>query len=289
MNSSFKVYPLAPRKSSLLFLWLKNLSTTAKLITFNVFMFILFNILLLLKIPESYIALQPASIMQGKYLWTLLTSIFMHAGIFHLFVNMFSLFFLGSFLERLIGRKRYFWLYILSGIFAGIFYSALSYYFGSSAFGAGIFGSPDSFAVGASGAIFAVAGLLAVITPRKRVLMIAGPLLAIILAAIIGVLGIPDFIKSAVSFLANIYLFISIFALFSPSPSIRKISIPIEMPFWILPYVAIIPLIIIGFFVELPIGNMAHLGGLLCGMAYGTYLRTKYKRKTEAISRHFSG
>ena len=39
---------------------------------------------------------------------------------------------------------------------------------------------------------------------------------------------------------------------------------------------------------DVPIGNTAHLGGLLTGLAYGTYLKKKYKRKTEYISRHFS-
>ena len=36
---------------------------------------------------------------------------------------------------------------------------------------------------------------------------------------------------------------------------------------------------IIGFFISLPIGNTAHIGGLLIGLAYGWYLKNKYKRK----------
>ena len=38
----------------------------------------------------------------------------------------------------------------------------------------------------------------------------------------------------------------------------------------------------------IPIGNTAHLGGLLTGIAYGVYLRNKYKKKTRYLDRYFS-
>jgi membrane associated rhomboid family serine protease len=66
----------------------------------------------------------------------------------------------------------------------------------------------------------------------------------------------------------------------------RKIGVPVEMPFWLLPILAIVPLIIIGLFVELPIGNMAHLGGLVAGILYGLFLRTRYKNKVSYIQEH---
>jgi len=33
----------------------------------------------------------------------------------------------------------------------------------------------------------------------------------------------------------------------------------------------------------LPIGNVAHLGGLIIGLGYGFYLKRKYPRKTKMI------
>lgn len=39
---------------------------------------------------------------------------------------------------------------------------------------------------------------------------------------------------------------------------------------------------------DIPIGNTAHLGGLVCGLAYGIYLKSKYKNKTKWLSKHFS-
>jgi len=39
---------------------------------------------------------------------------------------------------------------------------------------------------------------------------------------------------------------------------------------------------------NVPIGNMAHLGGLVAGLVYGIYLRKKYKNKIHWLSKHFS-
>jgi len=74
-----------------------NLSLTLWLIIINVIVFIIFTILSLTNILSiNYIALSPANIFLGKYFWTFLTSMFMHAGFLHLLVNMISLIFVGS-------------------------------------------------------------------------------------------------------------------------------------------------------------------------------------------------
>ena len=124
---------------------------------------------------RAFVALKPSDLLQGKYLWTLLTHMFVHAGFLHLLVNMFALFSLGSLCERIIGRKRFFWLYLLSGIFAGGLSAVLSGFFGTSALGTRIFGSPDIYMVGASGALFAVAGLFVILLPKIRFSLIFLP------------------------------------------------------------------------------------------------------------------
>jgi membrane associated rhomboid family serine protease len=199
---------------------------------------------------------------------------------------MFSLWFVGGFVEKLIGRKRFIWFYLIAGVFAGILSVLLAGLFGYGIWGK-ILGSPTIPMLGASGAIFGLVGLLAVIVPRARVYLIAGPLIAIIAEAILGM-----FVKSAVlmgifGFIVNIYIIISIFMMFSFNPGTRKLIVPIEMPFWLLPFVAIIPLVAIGFFVFLPIGNVAHFGGLVAGLIYGAYLRVKFKKKVEMLQRYF--
>lgn len=277
-------YSITSRKRKSIF---DFLSVNTLLILINVIAFIVFSLLISSKILSwDFIAIKPSNILQGKYLWTFITSMFMHANFFHLLVNVFSLFFVGSIVEKIIGRKRYFWFYIISGIFAGLFYSLFAYFLGGGLLGARIFGSPDTLALGASGAIFGLVGFLAILIPNKKVYLIAGPLIVIILQAIFNVLFPSSSIMNVLDIFITIYIFWAIFSMLSFNEKTRKISVPIEMPFWLLPIVAIIPLIIIGLFVELPIGNTAHLGGLIVGVIYGLFLRTKYKNKINYIREH---
>lgn len=129
------------------------------------------------KLPPTYdwFYLKPANIFQGKYLWTLLTHIFVHGNFFHLFVNMFVLLSLGGLSEKIIGRKRFLWFYLISGIFAGLLSTFLSGFYGNTVLGARIFGSPYTYMVGASGAIFAIAGLFVMLLPRLRFMIIFLP------------------------------------------------------------------------------------------------------------------
>jgi len=70
---------------------------------------------------------------------------------------MISLYFLGSFLIRLIGEKKFLMVYFLGGIVGGLFY---------------VFVRPPPIpAVGASGAIFALGGALAIMAPKLPVFM----------------------------------------------------------------------------------------------------------------------
>jgi len=149
-----EIYEFYPGRKRNVF---RGFSVTLNLIILNVICFIVFTILIATNANFlDYIALKPSNILAGKYLWTFLTSMFMHAGFFHIFANMISLFFIGSFVERILGRKRYFWFYIISGLFAGLSFVLLSLIFSADF---------NTFAVGASGAIFGVAGLMVILTP----------------------------------------------------------------------------------------------------------------------------
>lgn len=83
---------------------------------------------------------------QGE-VWRLFTAMFLHIGIFHLAVNSYSLYNVGSLLERFIGSARFIVVYILAGLCG----SFASYLF-----------SPRSISAGASGAIFGLLGALGV-------------------------------------------------------------------------------------------------------------------------------
>lgn len=88
--------------------------------------------------------------------WTFITSIFLHANFYHLFMNMLVLFFLGLFLESRIGSVNFVILFFLAGIVGSIGYMVTA---------------TDSLipAVGASGAIYGILGALAVLTPLAMV------------------------------------------------------------------------------------------------------------------------
>jgi len=89
--------------------------------------------------------------------WTIVSNLFVHGSFWHILGNMISLYFLGSFLLRLMGKKKFLTLYFLGGIVGNIFYIFLA-----PAFSTGI---------GASGAIFALGGALAMMAPRLPVFM----------------------------------------------------------------------------------------------------------------------
>jgi membrane associated rhomboid family serine protease len=257
-----------------------NLSTTNWLILANiiisVFVWILVAAFPNLHLIES-LAFSWDNLASGK-IWTLITSMFIHANFWHLAFNMFSLFFIGRFLENIIGGKRFLAFYLISGIAACLVAGVLSLIPYSR-----IFATPASLGVGASGAIFGLAGLLAVLIPKGKVYLIAGPLIALILEFALQPL-LPANVMYVLGFIVTIYIMISILAIFSFNPRLRKLAVPIEMPFWMLPVIAIVPLVIIGLFVDLPIGNTAHFGGLIAGLIYGAYLRRKYKRKVKILN-----
>jgi len=284
-----EVYHIGPLKKRSFFS-LFNFSVTMQLIFLNVLCFIIFEIASLFynrQILASLFYLTPSLIVSGQNLWTLVTSMFLHGGIFHLFFNMISLFYVGMFLEGIIGKKRFLSFYLIAGIFAGIFFALSASFFGTTAIGAKIFGNPNIVGVGASGAIFGLVGLLSVLTPRKKISLIAGPLFAIVLQSTLSFAFPNEPFVGILSAILTFYIILSIFSMFSFNPRLIKLILPINMNFWFLPIVAIVPLVIIGLFVPLPIGNSAHFGGLVVGVVYGFYLRKKFPNKTKHIQRTF--
>jgi len=272
-----------------------SMSLTNIIIYINVAVFIIVSLLIGFGIGGNveggdagifrYVALNP-ELFLGGFIWTLITSMFMHGGLFHLFVNMFSLFFLGDLVERIIGRKRFLWFYLVTGIAAGLFFVAFAYIGNFVPNGQLLFGDMNDFAVGASGAIFGLLGIMAILLPKREVYLIVGPIIVIVLQFFLN--GLMPSFSGTINFIATILVFLMLFSLFSTNKIIKAISMPLRLPFWLAPIIAIVPLVIISFFVKLPIGNTAHFGGLIVGVAYGFYLRNKYSRKVKMLNRMFA-
>jgi membrane associated rhomboid family serine protease len=69
---------------------------------------------------DLYFGLVPIRLTQELMLWQLVTYMFLHGGIFHLFFNMLTLFMFGNELERFWGTRRFLSYYFITGIGAGV-------------------------------------------------------------------------------------------------------------------------------------------------------------------------
>lgn len=119
---------------------------------------------------------------------TIFTSMFMHAGLFHLATNMLYLWIFGDNVEDRLGKPKYLLLYLLSGV-AAIFsqYTVAS----QSAI-------PN---VGASGAIAGVLGAYILFFPQQKVSVLVGPLITVMPALIvIGIWFFLQFVSGIDSF-----------------------------------------------------------------------------------------
>ena len=102
--------------------------------------------------------LTPALVVERLYIWQLVTYLFLHAGFFHIFLNMFALWMFGSELERHWGGNAFLRYYLISGIGAGILSVAVS---------------PFSTipTIGASGAVYGVLLAYGMMFPERYVFL----------------------------------------------------------------------------------------------------------------------
>lgn len=105
----------------------------------------------------SKYGMTPALVLQGKQLYTVFTSMFIHGGIVHLAGNMLYLYIFGDNVEDNFGHIHFLFFYILCGLVADATH---------------IFTTTDLMVstIGASGAISGVLGAYLVLYPRARVL-----------------------------------------------------------------------------------------------------------------------
>jgi membrane associated rhomboid family serine protease len=99
--------------------------------------------------------------------WTVLTAMFIHSpfrpfnplgSMMHLFGNMLTLYFFGNYLIRLVGEKKFLFVYFVGGLLGNVAFLLLA--------------PPFSTAIGASGAVFAVGGALTVLRPKLPVTLL---------------------------------------------------------------------------------------------------------------------
>lgn len=132
---------------------------TRALILVNVLVFILEQVAL--RPILVHFALWPLATPEGLFRpWQLITYGFLHAGILHIFFNMFALYVFGPALESYWGGRRFLAYYFVCVIAAGCTQLAVEYGMGS--------GEPT---LGASGGIFGILLAFAMLFPRTRLLL----------------------------------------------------------------------------------------------------------------------
>ena len=114
--------------------------------------------------------LMPAAFLSEP--WTAVTSMFVHGSFTHVLFNMLALFFFGSYLSQAVGERTMLGIYFIGGIVGSLFFWLL--------------GPSNAVAVGASGAIFALGGALAVLRPMTKVFIFPVPVPMPLWIAVIG-------------------------------------------------------------------------------------------------------
>jgi len=159
--------------------------------------------------------------------FTLITSMFMHGGVAHIFGNMLYLWIFGDNIENVLGHFRYLLFYLICGIIASLCHVFLTTFLGTNLL------IPS---LGASGAISGVLGGYILLFPRRRVtailftrvvhvsaLVSIGIWIVFQLISGIGLLGGSG--GGGVAYGAHIGGFFAgllLIKLFSPRPVIRK-------------------------------------------------------------------
>jgi membrane associated rhomboid family serine protease len=113
----------------------------------------------------SRFALDAPDVSQGDY-WRLVTSGFLHYGLFHILFNMYALYWLGRMIEPALGHAR----------FAAIYFTSML----TGALGALLL-SPNSLTAGASGAILGLLGAAFVMARARGIDVMATGIVPIIL------------------------------------------------------------------------------------------------------------
>lgn len=109
---------------------------------------------------QSGIAELRADLVMHGQIWRLVTAQYLHGGLGHVFINMLVLHFLGRSLEQMWSARKFFGVYTACGVCGNVFYTILAWQ--------GVIPTWMP-AVGASGCIYGLLGVVAVLFPHATV------------------------------------------------------------------------------------------------------------------------
>jgi membrane associated rhomboid family serine protease len=113
------------------------------------------------------------------FLWQPVTYLFLHGGFMHILMNMLYLWFFGKDLEDIWGTRRFLQFYFFCGVGAGLVVVLANY----------LFGDPRIPTIGASGAIFGILLVAAVLWPDRIIIFIIFPIKLKYLVMLLGAIA----------------------------------------------------------------------------------------------------
>ncbi len=128
----------------------------------NVAMFVLMHLAMGTRFAQDFsvFALAPVAVVYHLALWQLVTYLFLHGGIWHLLVNMLTLWMFGTTLEQDWGTRKFIKYYFLCGVGAGVCDVVVN----------ALIGNWGTRTIGASGAIYGLLLAFGVLYPNQTVL-----------------------------------------------------------------------------------------------------------------------
>lgn len=136
--------------------YIKRYAFTFVLLVSNFLIFFIY--MMFPKVMNVDLAYSPLYLYYGSYkLYTMITTMFLHANLSHILGNMITLFFLGLPFERRVGWRKFLIIYFLSGIGGNVVFSILN--------------NGPFILIGASGAIFGILGAFAFTYPFDEIVM----------------------------------------------------------------------------------------------------------------------
>ncbi|MCZ6792418.1 MAG: rhomboid family intramembrane serine protease [Planctomycetota bacterium] len=108
-----------------------------------------------------------STVEQHQY-WRLVSAMFLHAGLLHIFFNAMVLFDLGRFCEPMVSPYKFFTIYMLSGIGGSLASLAYGYDADFALVREHFPESPERYSLGASGALCGLIGMLLVYSIKER-------------------------------------------------------------------------------------------------------------------------
>lgn len=119
-------------------------------------------------------AFMPGDLIDPSHFYTILTSMFTHADMGHIFWNVLCLAFLGTAFEQRIGARPFIVMYFLTGVCGTLFFAALRW-------------DDLVLVVGASGAISGILGAYARLFPNERMVFLFFPFGPIPIWVVVGI------------------------------------------------------------------------------------------------------